>query len=144
LTIDDKNRVVKTLRKILKAKGFSINLSGKFKNDNEFRLIDKITFGIYIQGGGSPAVLKGKFSNNSDKNNLTIISRSHYIFPLASLFIITVGLPMMLIDDMNDSKEKIISILGSFLIAFICNSLGNYYKNRLLKKTVKELGLIKR
>lgn len=141
LTNDDKNRVVETLKKILKTKGFSINLSGKFKNDNEFKLTDKISIGIYIQGGGSPAILKGKFTNSMEKNVLTIIAKSHTLFPLVSIIILFYFLPLLLLDNSNSTNEKVLGVIFSVIFTVIFNFGGNFFKQRLLKKTIKELGL---
>ncbi len=141
LSNDDKNRVIKTLKKILTTKGFSINLSGKLKNDNEFKLTDKITIGIYIQGGGNPAILKGRFSDNIENNVLTIFARSHILFPIASIIIPIYFIPLLLLDDSNSTKEKVLEILFGLILSVIMNFGGNFFKQRLLKKTLNELGL---
>ena len=139
LTNDDKNQVIKTLKKILTTKGFNINLSGKFKNDNEFKLTDKITIGIYIQGGGSPAILNGKFADNIENNVLTIFARSHILFPIASILVPVYFFPLLLIDDSNSTKEKVLGILFGLIISVLMNFGGNFFKQRLLKKTLNEL-----
>jgi hypothetical protein len=141
LTNDDKNRVVKTLKKVLNTKGFSINLSGKLKNENEFKLTDKITIGFYIEGGGSPAILKGKFADNDENTVLTIFTRSHILFPFASILIPVYFIPLLLLDNSNSTTEKVLGILFGLVISVIMNFGGNFFKQRLLKKTLNELGL---
>lgn len=140
LTNEDKSQVIKKLKRILKTKGFSINLSGKFKNENEFKLIDKITIGIYIQGGGSPAVLKGKFTESKEKIVLTIIAKSHTLFPLTSILLLFLFIPIFLFDDTNNAYDKMLGIIVCLLFVVIMNLAGNFFKKRLLNKTLKVLG----
>ena len=141
LTKDDKDQIINSLHKILKTEGFTINLSGKVINDNEFQLTDKVTFGIYIQGGGNPAELNGKFTKNSKDNFLTIKAKSHPLFPVATIFIPVLVIPLMLTSDLNSSGEKILSVIFGIFITVIINLGGNFYKQRLLNKTINELGL---
>jgi hypothetical protein len=141
LTNNEKNQIITTLEKILKTKGFSINLSGKFINDNEFELTDKISIGIYIQGGGNPAILKGKFTNDSNKNMLSIFAKSHILFPLVTILVPSLIIPLMLTSEQNNTNEKILSVIFGIFIMIVMTAGGNLYKNRLLKKTIRELGL---
>ncbi|WP_321296542.1 hypothetical protein [Marinifilum fragile] len=138
---EEKNRINKRLQKITATKGYGVNLTGKVKDENHFKLTDKITIGVYIQGGGNPAVLKGKFTEESDHVILTIKVHGHFAFFLGSI-LIPVFLIVTIISNYSELKvEAYYSFIFILVVAFIMNMAGNFFKNRLLKKTLKELKL---
>ncbi|WP_282126185.1 hypothetical protein [Marinifilum flexuosum] len=141
LSREEKNHINKRLQKITDTKGYSVNLTGKIKDENQFKLTDKITIGVYIQGGGDPAVLRGKFTEESGNILLTIKVNSHFVFSLGSI-LIPIFLIATIISNYSELKdEAYYSFIFILVVAFIINMGGNFFKNRLLKKTLKELKL---
>lgn len=141
LSREEKSHINKRLRKITALKGYGVNLTGKIKDENQFKLTDKITIGVYIQGGGDPAVLRGKFTEESGNILLTIKVHGHFAFILGSI-LIPVFLIATIISNYSELKvEAYFSFAFVLAFAFIMNLAGNFFKNRLLKKTLKELKL---
>ncbi len=141
ITERKKEELFRNLDKIINAKGFDINLTGKIKNESEFILNDKISFGIYINGGGDPASLNGKIKESGEGKELILKVYSNFTFPLFSILGILVPILFLILDE-TEINEK--TLLGSFiaiLFAFISNLSGNFYKRRLLKKTLEYLKL---
>jgi|GEM_PF-2269833 len=143
VTEGKKDQIINRLKKIIAEKGFKTNLTGKIKNDNEFKLTDKWTIGIYIQGAGDPAYLTGKFNCELDIITLKIKAHSHFIFPLVTILLPLVVIVATILNPSDNRKEMMGAIFFSFMILIILNMTGNFFKNRLLKKVLKEMTLNK-
>lgn len=139
----EKDRINNKLEKILATKGYSINLCGKIKNENEFKLTDKYTIGIYIQGGGDPAYLKGRFSEEADRAILTIRVNSHLCFPITTISIFLFLIPILFFISFENEADRYWVPIFLLIVGFTLNAAGNFFKKRLLNKTLRELGLKK-
>jgi len=137
VTEEQKDQIINRLKKILAEKGFKTNLTGKIINDNEFKLTDKWTIGIYIQGAGDPAYLTGKFNLELDKITLRMKAHSHFVFPLVSVLLPLVVSVATILNPSDNRKEMMGAIFFSFMITIILNMTGNFFKNRLLNKSIK-------
>lgn len=143
VTEGKKDQIINRLKKVLAEKGFKTNLTGKIINDNEFNLTDKWTIGVYIQGAGNPAYLIGKFNSELDRITLRIKAHSHFIFPLVSVLLPLVVILATILNPSDNRKEMMGAIFFSFIISILLNVTGNFFKNRLLKKVLKEMTLNK-
>ncbi|MGE5428284.1 MAG: hypothetical protein ACM3O8_10345 [Methylococcaceae bacterium] len=143
VTEEKKDQIINRLKKILAEKGFKTNLTGKIINDNEFKLTDKWTIGIYIQGAGDPAYLTGKFNYELDRITMRIKAHSHFIFPLWTVLLPLVVIVATILNPSDNRMEMVGAIFFSFMISIILNKTGNFFKNRLLNKVLKEMTLNK-
>lgn len=121
---------------------FKHNLHGKFINKDKFRIIDKITLGVYLQGGGDPAYILGEIQEIDNHARIHISARPSPIFPILGWTLPVIGFILIFSGFwVNINIEKIMAGLFLLFIAILSRKTGEFLKNRLLNKFERVLDL---
>lgn len=121
---------------------FKHNLHGKFINKDKFRIIDKITLGVYLQGGGDPAYIVGEIQEIDNHARIRISARPSPIFPLMGWTLPIIGFILIFSGFwVNINISKIIAGLFLLFIGILSRKTGEFLRNRLRNKFERALDL---
>jgi len=122
---------------------FKYNLAGKFINDNEFKIIDKWTIGVYIRSfENDPAYLRGKIIEKENGITVKVSVRPNSIFPLFGFLFPILGLFAIFTTGFGQENNEGLFV-GLFFIVFgiIIFPIGRLLRNRLRNKFEQYLDL---
>lgn len=124
---------------------FEHNLHGKFIDKSKFRIIDKITLGVYLQGGGDPAYIFGEIEEYNSHVKIHVSARPSPIFPIMGWILPVIGLILIFSGFWEHIDiSKIMAGLLLLFLGILSQKIGEFLRNRLRNKFERALDLERR